>query len=268
MREPPLPARPGLTLRILAVLLTVAAGLGSPAARAQDATGALLPRVQPAAPKNLTLLAIPSATVAPHGLGFASLGLTSKRGGVVNDWDGSLALGLGLGDAERALGFQLTANVTSLSSDFGDSGYFEAKVSRRVSTGRVPVYLGAQVEGLATWGQARNVPQSGRVMATWFPELRAANDTYPLMFTLGYGTHLRNGRTDPGVFAGAGIGLTRNLGVSAAWTGETLDVGATWRFDDLDGVSVSAEVNDVTDRLGSRRVSLTFNFFKPNLFRR
>ncbi|TDK46855.1 hypothetical protein [Antarcticimicrobium luteum] len=247
--------------------LAIAIGLAAPAARAQEAVGAGLPYYEEGAAKNLTLLGIPSATVAPHGLGFASLGLTSKRGGVLNEWDGSLALGLGLGDAERALGFQLTANLTSLTNAFGDSGYFEAKVSRLVSSGDTPLYLGAQVEGLAKWGQASTVPTRGRIMATWFPDLSAGGDLFPLMVTVGYGTHLRNARTDPGVFGGVGIGVNRNLGLSAAWTGETLDLGASWKFDDIDWMTVSAEINDATDRLGQRRVSITVNLFNPKLFR-
>lgn len=254
-------------LRAMLAGLALAAGLAGPGARAQEAVG--IGSLPPAPPevKNLTLLSIPSATVAPHGLGFASLGLTSKRGGTGNDWDGSMTLGAGLGDAQRAAGLQVTANITSLSSNFGDSGYFEAKLARLVVPGDSPLYVAAQVEGLARWGQASTVPQRGRIMATWFTDLSTGNDLFPLMVTLGYGSHLRNGRTDPGVFAGAGIGLTRNLGVSAAWTGETLDLGAAWRFEGAPGMTMSAEINDATDRLGSRRFSITFSFFRPNLFR-
>ncbi len=252
------------TLKSLLGGLVIAVGLAVPSAQAQSLE---LPYVAEGATKNLTLLGIPSATVAPHGLGFASLGLTSKLGGVLNQWDGSLAFGLGLGDAETGLGVQVTANLTSLTNAFGDSGYFEAKISRRISTGETPLYLGAQVEGLATWGQANTVPESGRIMATWFPDLSVGGDVFPLMLTLGYGTHLRNARTDPGMFAGVGIGVNRNLGLSAAWAGETLDLGTAWKFDGIDWMTVSAEINDATDRLGQRRVSITFNLFNPNLFR-
>ncbi|MDF1718398.1 MAG: hypothetical protein P1U75_17260 [Antarcticimicrobium sp.] len=254
-------------LRGALIALALAGGLAAPAARAQEAVGIGSLPPAPQAVKNLTLLSIPSATVAPRGLGFGSLGLTSKRGGTGNDWDGSMALGVGLGNAAEGLGLQITANITSLSNNFGDSGYFEAKIARLIAPGDSPLYIAAQVEGLARWGQASTVPERGRIMGTWFTDLSAGGDVFPLMVTLGYGTHLRNGRTDPGIFAGAGIGLTRNLGVSAAWTGETLDVGAAWRFEGAPGMTVSAEINDVTDRLGSRRFSITFSFLRPNLYR-
>jgi len=218
--------------------------------------------------KNLTLLSVPSATVAPSGLVFASLGLTSKRQGTIDDWDGSLALGMGFGDADNTLGAQLTAHITSLENDFADSGYLSLRLSRRVGYGKVPVYVGAEVEGLAKWGQASPNPTSGSVMVSWFPVLETAGgDSFPLMFTAGYGSHRRNNDTDPAPFFGAGIGLTPSFGLSASWTGDTLDLGTSFVFEGVDWFNVSAEINDVTDRLGTRRFSINFNFFRPGFFR-
>lgn len=260
----------GRTRLALAACLTTLAA--TTPALAQEVGGydpqAGLSRQADAGAKNLTLLSITSATVAPHGLGFASVGLSSKRQGTIDDWDGSLALGLGLGSAERGLGVQLMANITSLSSDFGDSGYFQVNLSRQVSAGPAPLYLGAEIGGLATWGQANANPVTGKIMATWFPVLETAGGSnYPLMFTVGYGSHQKTNKTDPAPYFGAGIGLTRNIGASAAWTGETLDIGAAFRFNGLDGVTVTTEINDVTDRLGSRRFTINFNFIRANLFR-
>lgn len=238
-------------------------------AAAQDLTGRALPPAPSLAdsPKNLTLLSVSSATVAPHGMWFTSLGLTSKRG-TIDDWDGSLALGFGLGDAQESIGLQITANITSLTNGFGDSGYFQINASRRIVDGDAPLYLGAEVAGLGTWGQANVLPVSGKVMLSWFPTLRTGNgESFPLMFTAGYGSHLKNLGRDPAPFFGAGIGLSRNFGASVSWTGETLDVGASFTFDGIDGFNVTTELNDVTDRLGSRRVTISLNFFRPGLFR-
>lgn len=250
---------------MLAAMAAVA--LAVPTARAQDDGSGGLPPLSDST-RNLTLLSAPSATVAPHGMGFASLGLTSKRGGTANNWDGSLALGIGLGDATESIGVQLTANITSLRGNFGDSGYFGIRLSRQLTDGAAPLFLGAEVNGLATWGQANNVPESGNVMLTWFPVLETGGGrSYPLMFTAGYGSHRKNGFTDPAPFFGAGIGITRNFGASMSWTGETLDIGASFTIDGVDNFNVTTEVNDVTDRLGSRRFTINFNFFRPGLFR-
>ena len=96
---------------------------------------------------HLTLLGIPSATVAPHGSGFVSLQFTNQRQGPGTDSDASLSFGAGFGDAERTLGVQLTAEVTSTTDDPGDSGYFDVKLSRRISSGQTPAYLGLGYAG-------------------------------------------------------------------------------------------------------------------------
>ncbi|MCB1363026.1 MAG: hypothetical protein KDK02_02835 [Rhodobacteraceae bacterium] len=265
--------RPGFPDRLCRISMHALAagliGLGLGPAWAEDPDGPALPPLPSLAqsPKNLTLLSVSSATVAPHGMWFASLGLTSKRG-AVNDWDGSLALGFGLGSAEDAIGLQLTANVTSLTGGFGDSGYFQINASRRIVAGRAPLYLGAEANGLGTWGQADVLPVGAKVMLTWFPVLETApGNSYPLMFTAGYGSHLKNGLRDPAAFFGAGIGITRNFGASVSWTGETVDLGASFTIDGIDGFNITTEVNDATDRLGSRRFTISFNFFRPGLFR-
>jgi len=49
--------------------------------------------------KNVTLLGIPSATVAPNGTLFGSLAGSTKRDGIYDEVDGSAELGLGFGSA-------------------------------------------------------------------------------------------------------------------------------------------------------------------------
>lgn len=165
-------------------------------------------------PKHLTLLGIPSATVAPANLGFASISATTDRVGNGDDADGSLAFGLGLGSAEEAIGVQLTGYVTSLSDDFGDSGYFEIKGSRRIVGGNTPVYASLTLGSLGTWGDSTDRDASATVALTAFSILRFSpdGDVFPVMFTVGGGSHVRDDDTDPGAFLGAGIGLTPNLG--------------------------------------------------------
>lgn len=109
------------------------------ACTAAIALAALLPDAslaQQGQPKHLTLLGIPSATVAPPNLAFASIAASTDRVGDGDGADGSLAFGIGLGNAEDAIGVQLTSYITSLSDDFADSGYFEIKGSRRIVDGR------------------------------------------------------------------------------------------------------------------------------------
>lgn len=253
------------TNRLFAASLMLLAGLSAQNAGAQErATLAYTP-------KNLTLLSVSSATVAPSGLGFMSLSLSSKRvepTQVFDEWDGSLALGIGFGDTKESIGVQLTAQITSLTETFGDSGYFALKFARQVSAGKTPFFIGAEINNLAQWGDAKVNPTGGKVMATWFPTLEFdGGGSMPLMITAGYGSHLKNAYTESAPFFGIGAGFTRNFGASISWTGDTVDVGAAFLIDGWDFGNISVELNDVTNRQDRRRVSISFNIFRSNLFR-
>ncbi|SDI39452.1 hypothetical protein [Aliiruegeria lutimaris] len=96
--------------------------------------------------KNMTLLGIPAATVAPDGLVFASLAWTDRRNGFGNNPDGSGAFGFGIGVGDDLFDLQFAAHITSLQDDFGDSGFLSVRASKRLDQGGIPTYLGL-------WGQ-------------------------------------------------------------------------------------------------------------------
>jgi hypothetical protein len=206
--------------------------------------------------RNLTLLGIPSATVAPAGVGYVALSGT-RRSPMNARTDGSLELGLGLGNAETGVGVQGKAVVTSLTDDFGDSGYLGVKLSRRVATGQVPVYAGVEVENLAAWGESSDNDPSVSAMVTGFAAIPSGGGQMPVMFTLGAGSHLRDGGTQPGLFAGVGAGFTRHLGGSVAWTGEALSLGVSLRPPGDAPVVMNLTLDDATDRLEQQRVSVS-----------
>ncbi len=218
--------------------------------------------------KFLTLQGISSATVAPNGTVFASITGTSRRSGTGRTADGSMELGFGLGSAEDNVGVQISTTITSLKSTFGDSGYVNLKFSRRISAGAHPTYISIEANHLANWGDAKLAKARGKIAVTTFGLARFSEggDSYPYMLTLGAGNDLRNNGKDPGVFLGAGIGVTDSLGLSAAWTGETFDMGASVRMASVRNVSFNASVNDVFDSRNSRRVTLSVNWSLSNVF--
>ena len=89
---------------------------------------------------------VPSLTIAnPYGFGadrgfFSGLSYqTDTRGGLdgVNDQDGTWGLGVGLGNAQKSLGAELSYNVASFGQngrDFG-SGGFNLKLHRKIADG-------------------------------------------------------------------------------------------------------------------------------------
>ncbi|WP_226778950.1 hypothetical protein [Oceaniglobus trochenteri] len=220
-----------------------------------------------ARPKNVTLLGIQSATVAPSGLAFASLSGTTDRVGPGDDIDGSLALGFGLGNAQTGIGLQFTGQITSLTDSFADSGYFEIKASRQIVGGSTPTYLGLSVDG-GGFGDASGRDTGGKITLTSFrhAQFSEGGDYFPLMFTLGAGTNIRNNESDPGIFGGVGIGLTPNLGVSAAWSGEYVNVGASFRFDQAPNLEVATTLYDAFDQENSRRLGISVSYFVADLF--
>ena len=225
-------------------------------------------QAQDAARKNVTLLGIPSATVAPTGLAFAALTGTTKRDGVVDEVDGSLALGFGLGSAEDGVGVQVALFNTSLTDNFGDSGYLQVKFSRRIAAGTMPTYVGVSLGQLANWGDASGRDVTAALAVTSFAQVhfKPGGEAYPVMMTAGIANNVRNNDRDPGVFLGAGIGLTESFGVSAAWSGEDVDIGGSLRIKGLKNVGLTATLNDAFDQNDSRRMTFSVFLAVPNAF--
>lgn len=217
--------------------------------------------------KNVTLLGITSATVAPPGTLFGSVSGSTKRDGVYDEIDGSAELGFGFGNAEESVGAQVSVVVTSLTDNLGDSGYLTFKLSRRISDGPMPTYIGVNVDQIANWGDAKDVDPEGSIALTTFGRTTfGTSQSYPYMLTIGAGSNVQNNQQDEGLFLGAGIGLSRNVGLSAAWSGEVADFGAAFRLPGVENASFTATVNDVFDQEDSRRMTFSLNFAVNNVF--
>ena len=212
----------------------------------------------------VTLQGIRSATVAPAGLAFASLGLTSRRdslGEFFDQADGSIVLGFGLGDASKTVGVQVSASITSLTDDFGDSGSLSIKAARQITGLAVPTFVGLSLDRLAGWGDGTLIDESASLAVTLFPVARIGGQAYPVMITAGYGDSVLNHHRDPGAYVGAGIGITENFGASFAWTGESVTLGTAFKFDGLDNVRFSASVEDAFDQVDGQRLTVTATYY-------
>jgi len=220
--------------------------------------------------KSVTLQGIQSATVAPSGLAFASVAGTTFNTQVQrieDNADLSGVFGFGTGNAEESVGFQFSANITSLFENFGNSGYISFKASHRIADFQTPTYFGISLDHLGQWGDnAEDYEPTVAFAVTSFPDVTLGGEMFPLMLTAGAGTHIRTNGTEPGIFFGAGIGLTQNLGASMAWTGETVTLGSAFKFDGLESISFSANVDDLFNQQDSRRVTLSATWIIQDLF--
>lgn len=217
--------------------------------------------------KLVTLQGIRSATVAPAGLGFAALALSERADDDPEDGlASSLSFGLGFGDAARDVGVQATVSLSPVFDDFGESGSLGVKFARRLSGGASPTFVALSADRLAGWGDRSDDDPTATLAVTTFPRLTLGGDTYPVMLTVGAGTGIRDDGNEPGVYAGAGIGLSRNFGASLAWTGEDVTLGAVARIPALDSWRFTASVSDLLDEEEGRRFGVTATYVVQDLF--
>ena len=217
----------------------------------------------------VTLQGIKSATVAPSGLAFASLGLATDRGsltGFPNDGNGTIVLGFGLGNVRDTVGVQVSANFTSLNEGFGNSGTLSFKLARQINGLDIPSFVGLSLDRLAGWGDTAALDPSATLALTLFPTVQIGGQSYPVMVTAGYGSDILDHHREPGAYVGAGIGITANFGASIAWTGESVTVGTAFKFDALDNVRFSASVEDVFDQVGGQRLTLSATYYFNDIF--
>jgi len=230
------------------------------------------------APRHLTLLGIPSGTVAPMGTGFVTLDYATERPGPGSGADASLSFGVGFGNAEETIGVQLSSVITSTTNSLGDSGYFDLRFSRRIVDSESPVYLGFGVSRIGAWGDARryttivsgggggavtrqlNRDVSLDATLSIFTQVQTGRGPMPLMMSVGGGTDIRKNGTEPGVYAGIGAGLSRDFAASAAWYGDHAILGVSYRPANLPAMSLNVALVDVANKTGDRRAVFSVNY--------
>ena len=144
------------------------------------------------------------------------------------------------------------------------------KVSRRLTSGAAPTYVGLAVDRLGGWGDAEDVDPAYSVVVTRFSQMQfgSAQDSYPVMFSVGGSTGAKNLGKDDGVFFGFGIGLSETIGASAAWNGDNVTLGTAFRPRTLDNVSIAVALEDAFDEDGIQRLSFLVSWFGRDIFRR
>ena len=183
-------------------------------------------------------LSTPTGYGARFGQLFAGVSVIN-RGRYNNNPDGSATVGFGLGDPRRAIGLDVAANVISLSDSngqdaFAGSGNVGFKL-HRILPGEIAVAVGW--ENALAWGDARNVDSSVYgVVSRAFP-LQPNNyrNPMPLILSVGLGggrfrseQEIRNREGGLGLFASAGLQLSPQFSLLANWTGQDLNVGASF----------------------------------------
>ncbi|WP_420465352.1 hypothetical protein [Panacagrimonas sp.] len=155
------------------------------------------------------------------------------------DFDGSAALVVGLGDADRYAGLEVAAVTTSLtgsgdlsgqndSDEFGESGGLSFKLHTNLPGGAA---ISAGVIGTSRWGEAEDQNESSVFAnASKVFAIEAGARRLALVTTIGVGDGLfTNSIDDDGVnvFGSAALYFTRNFSVIVDHSGRFTNVGAS-----------------------------------------
>lgn len=176
------------------------------------------------------------------GLGGATLPSGSDR-----DLDGSAGVVVGFGDANRAVGLEVTGNVISISDDFGHDGSFAAKLHTTLPGGAA---FGVGVENVGRWGRAKTTESTVYAVAS---KIVTVGNNIPVALNLGLGDNRFNDPGEDGVspFGGIAVFPIRQLSVIADWAGNALNAGVSLAPIDALPLTVTAGVANVTERNGS-----------------
>jgi hypothetical protein len=216
----------------------------------------------------VSVFGIPSGFGVPHGVGFAALAATNRRDrGRTGDWDASLVLGAGFGDAETGVNITPLLDVTSVSPHhFGESGKFGLRLARHLPGARQwRLSTALDLDNLLTWGDSRVLSREWSVAVSG---LRAPDDSFgaPVMVSLGYGSGVSQRGTEPGGFAGIGIGVSPSGSLGLGWYGDEAIAGGSFVIPRRENVQISLGFGDITNRVSGRRLLVAMSFSRP--FRR
>jgi hypothetical protein len=169
----------------------------------------------------------PVAYGADWGQLFGGIGGQTIPPGSDESVDGSMLLGLGVGDS-RLLGVEMSATIISVKNSLGEDGAFNGKIHHALS-GRASIALG--VENTAGWGAAQDVEGSIYAVYTQAMDLAPQNarSPVPIVFNVGVGDErfVDPDSSSVGLFASVSVHPHRQLSLIADYTGRDLNAAVS-----------------------------------------
>jgi len=211
---------------------------------------------------------IASGFGASSGVVYYALSYTDfdVQTNMVGDDDGSIAIGLGLGDPVNSFGYELTLGITSVSTAFWGDGKFadEGNVSGKVHRIVYP-RLGGQsasvafgASNLTGWGSTKENPVN--VYAAYSEKMNFGEfKQYGLAYSFGVGSAVSNAEVDPDFFAGVGVGYD-NLSASISQIGKETHLGLTFFTSMLPGAALTVSQADALDKMQAKRLIATISY--------
>ncbi len=214
---------------------------------------------------------IPSAFGASWGdLFITASGATAGK--ERSQVDGSVTLGVGLGDSYKLAGLTVAYNIGSI-RNFGSNGTFDLQASRVIHaepTNQVAAAIGWSAFG--QYGTEGNIPSTvwGGLSSVILLNPEDAVNPLPLFLSVGVGGgYFSNYDGATNAFGGIGLQVLPQLGISAAWSGVGLNLSASFVPVPTIPLTINAIGGDLTNTSegGSRfilNVTYGYNFIPRN----
>lgn len=177
----------------------------------------------------------PAAFGADWGTVFAGVGGSTLPKANANDYDGSMAVGFGLGDAVKYVGLETVVNIISLrdsgpNDSFGHDGNVGLKLHKSLPGGAA---FAIGIENIGRWGAPKSAAGgAGRssvyaVGTKVFHLAPNSGNKLPLSVNVGIGDNRfeDTGKSGSGFFGGIAFLPFSQLSIIADWTGIDLNAG-------------------------------------------
>ena len=183
-----------------------------------------------------------------------------------NDDDGSIVIGLGIGNPQNIGALELSLGITSVSTSlwgdgkFADEGNLNAKLHKIVPTllggDYASVSIGAS--NLTGWGSTRDMPTNSYLAYSEHQSIGEFSQ-YKLAYSFGYGSSAGLGESGGSLFGG--IALARsNFTASLSMNKDEVNLTAGMYFATLPELMVTVTRADIFNDTGYERNILTIGY--------
>lgn len=204
----------------------------------------------------------PSGYGASFGQAYIGGGLFFPLDDTRDSVDGSLSVGFGLGDAGKAVGLEVNVNITSVGGngndfDFGDSGSVGFKLHKYFTDGTA-VAIGWS--NAVKWGDVNRAKDTiyGVVTKSFLLQPNSPDNKLPLTISVGLGSGsfrsvgaINAGDNSANLFASLGLRVLPQVSLVSSWTGNRLNMGASFAPFKKTPIVINAIFTDVTDNLSN-----------------
>lgn len=213
----------------------------------------------------------PIAFGAAFGQIFGGFGFQSRTR-YTDSADGAIALGIGLGDAEKVVGLDVTTAVLSL---FGDDSFGRGGISlkvHRLLPEDMAIAVGA--ENAIVWGSTDAGSAIYGVFSKFFQLKETSQEPFSqLTLTVGLGGgrfrsegDINNGVGSIGVFGSIGLRVIEPMSLIAEWSGQDLNLGVSLSPIRDIPLTVNLAGADITGNAGDGArfiLSIGYNYLFP-----